>query len=180
MFRQGLSRQGRPALGRSILNVLSFVQTIPSVALFGLLIIPLSALGVGGVGLVPAVLALVAYSLLPIVRTTQAGLRSVDPAVLESARGLGLSATRILLQVELPLAMPVFLAGLRFVVVQGIGLAVIAALIGAGGLGTFVFQGIAQYATDLVLLGSLAVIFLALVADGLFQLMHRFLVRGTA
>jgi osmoprotectant transport system permease protein len=171
----------RPALGRGVYGALNLLQTVPSVALFGLLIGPLSAvaaavpalaaLGVQGIGFFPAVLALVLYALLPIVRNTQAGLAGVDPAVVEAARGMGLTPAQILWRVEAPLALPVFLAGVRIVLVQTIGLAVIAALIGAGGLGTFVFQGLGQYATDLVLLGAVPTILLALAADLIMRML---------
>lgn len=159
--------------------VLNTLQTVPSIALFALLIAPfsalaaaspfLAALGVGGIGPAPAIVALVLYALLPIVRNTVAGLSGVDPTVIDAARGMGLSSGQILWLVELPLALPVLLAGLRIVVVQTIGLAVVAALIGAGGLGTFVFEGLGQYAIDLVLLGALPAIFLALAADFLLR-----------
>ncbi|HVA13736.1 MAG TPA: ABC transporter permease [Stellaceae bacterium] len=155
----------RPSAGPGIFGALNLMQTIPSVALFGLLIAPLSALGVGGIGAAPAIIALVLYSLLPIVRNTHAGITGVDPTVIDAASGVGLTPTQILWRVELPLGLPVFLAGLRIVTVQAIGLTVIAALIGAGGLGSFVFQGIGQYALDLVLLGALPTILLALAAD---------------
>lgn len=171
----GVAVARRPTLGQGVYAGLNLLQTIPSVALFGLLIAPLSALaaafpalaaaGVQGIGFFPAMLALVLYALLPVVRNTQAGLVAVDPAVVEAARGMGLAQRQILWRVELPLALPVFLAGVRIVLVQTIGLAVVAALIGAGGLGTFVFQGIGQYATDLVLLGAVPTIVLALAAD---------------
>jgi osmoprotectant transport system permease protein len=159
--------------------VLNMLQTVPSIALFGLLIAPLSALaaaapwlaalGVGGIGPAPAIIALVLYALLPIVRSTVAGLSGVDRAVIDAARGMGLARRQLFWRVELPLALPVLLAGLRIVLVQTIGLAVVAALIGAGGLGTFVFEGLGQYAIDLVLLGAMPAIFLALAADFLLQ-----------
>ncbi len=165
----------RPRLGQGVYAGLNLLQTIPSVALFGLLIAPLSAvaaavpalgtLGVQGIGFFPAMLALVLYALLPVVRNTHAGVAGVDPGVLEAARGVGMTQRQILCRVELPLALPVFLAGVRIVLVQTIGLAVVAALIGAGGLGSFVFQGLGQYATDLVLLGAVPTILLALAAD---------------
>jgi len=171
----GVAVTRRPALGQGVYAGLNLLQTVPSVALFGLLIAPLSALaaafpalaaaGVQGIGFFPAMLALVLYALLPVVRNTQAGLMAVDPAVIEAARGVGFTQRQIFWRVELPLAVPVFLAGVRIVLVQTIGLAVVAALIGAGGLGAFVFQGIGQYATDLVLLGAVPTIVLALAAD---------------
>jgi osmoprotectant transport system permease protein len=141
------------------------IQTVPSIALFGLLLAPLAALGLGGVGPAPALIALTLYALLPIARNTEAAIRGVDPALTEAASGMGMTPRQIFWRVELPLGFPVFLAGVRIVMVQAIGLAAVAALIGAGGLGTFVFQGIGQYAVDLVLLGAVPTIVLALAAD---------------
>jgi osmoprotectant transport system permease protein len=174
-FPLGIAAARMPRLRGPLFAVLNLLQTIPSVALFGLLIVPLSELakampglaklGIGGIGLAPALIALVLYALLPVVRNTSAGLLGVDRAVIEAGRGMGLSPSQLLWQVELPLSLPVLLAGLRIVTVQTIGLAVVAALIGAGGLGTFVFEGLGQYAVDLVLLGALPAIGLALLAD---------------
>ncbi|WP_198148840.1 ABC transporter permease [Luteibacter yeojuensis] len=167
--------------GGTLLSVLAFLQTIPSLALFALLIGPfawlarewpaLAALGFGGTGAAPAVFALVLYALLPVVRYTVTGLDAVPADTREAARGLGMTRGQLLLRVQLPLGWPVLLAGLRIVAVQTIGLAAVAALIGAGGLGRFVFLGIGQGATDMVLLGTLAIIGLALAADLLFQAM---------
>ncbi len=178
-FPLGVAAVQVPRLQGPLFAVLNTLQTVPSIALFGLLIVPLSALaaalpglaalGVGGIGPAPAIVALVLYALLPIVRNTAAGLAGIDRAVIEAARGMGLTQRQIFCRVELPLAAPVLLAGLRIVIVQTIGLAVVAALIGAGGLGTFVFEGLGQYALDLVLLGALPAIFLALAADFLLQ-----------
>jgi osmoprotectant transport system permease protein len=168
-----------PRWQEPVFAVLNTLQTIPSVALFGLLIAPLSALakampalsalGVAGIGPAPAIIALVLYALLPVVRNTSAGIAGVDAAVVEAARGMGMTPRQVLARIELPLAVPVLLAGLRIVVVQAIGLAVVAALIGAGGLGSFVFEGLGQDAIDLVLLGALPAIFLALAADFLMH-----------
>jgi osmoprotectant transport system permease protein len=178
-FPLGIAAVRVPRVQGLLFAVLNMLQTIPSIALFGLLIVPLSALatavprlaalGVGGIGPAPAVVARVLYALLPIVRNTAAGLAGVDRAVIDAARGMGLTKHQLFWQIELPLALPVLLAGLRIVVVQTIGLAVVAALIGAGGLGTFVFEGLGQYALDLVLLGALPAIFLALAADFVLQ-----------
>jgi len=186
-FALGLAAARYPGLQGALFALLNMLQTIPSIAIFGLLIVPLSALataipqlaalGIGGIGPAPAVIALLLYALLPIVRNTAAGLSGVDPAVVEAARGMGLTRRQIFWRIELPLALPVLLAGLRIVVVQTIGLAVVAALIGAGGLGTFVFEGLGQYALDLVLLGALPAIFLALAADFLLQTLSAFLPR---
>lgn len=162
------------SLRGATLPVLSFLQTIPSLAMFGLMIPILGwvganlpgarALGIAGIGFAPAFLALVLYSLLPVVGNTVAGLASAPPAALEAARGMGMTPLQRLWRVELPLGLPIILTGLRIVLVQNIGLAVIAGLIGGGGFGTFVFQGLNQTATDLILLGALPTVVLALSA----------------
>ena len=158
----------------AVLNVLNIVQTIPSIALFGLLIAPLAwvaatvpgakAIGISGIGIAPAMVALFAYSLLPIVSNTVVGLQSVSPAAVDAALGMGMTSRQRLFGVELPLAFPVILTGIRIVLVQNIGLATIAALIGGGGFGVFVFQGIGQTAMDLVLLGAVPTVALAFAA----------------
>jgi osmoprotectant transport system permease protein len=173
-----------------IFAVLNLLQTVPSIALFGLLIAPLSALatavpqlaalGVGGIGPAPAIIALVLYALLPIVRNTASGISGVDPAVIDAARGIGLTERQIFWRVELALSLPILVAGLRIITVQTIGLAVVAALIGAGGLGTFVFEGLGQYALDLVLLGALPAIGLALAADFFLHLGSALLPRAVS
>ncbi len=160
---------------------LGIVQTIPSIALFGALIAPLSAIGarfpflreagVTGTGAAPAIIALTLYSLAPLVRIFVTGVSEVAPEPKEAATGLGFSPRQLFFSVELPLASPALISGLRVVVIQAIGLATVAALIGAGGLGVFVFQGIGQYALDLVLLGAIPVILLALAADLFFQML---------
>lgn len=161
-------------LRAAVLNTLNIVQTIPSIALFGLLIAPLawvaanvpgaSAIGISGIGVAPAMVALFAYSLLPIVSNTVVGLVNVPEAANDAARGMGMTNRQRLLSVELPLAFPVILTGIRIVLVQNIGLATIAALIGGGGFGVFVFQGIGQTAMDLVLLGAVPTVALAFAA----------------
>lgn len=171
----GLLAARKPNTGPALFGTLNLLQTIPSVALFGLLIVPLSALasaepvlaswGVGGIGPAPAILALILYSLLPIVRNTHAAVTGIDPGIIDAAQGMGLTKIQTFWRIEAPLGLPTLLAGLRITLVQTIGLAVVAALIGAGGLGTFVFQGIGEYATDLVLLGAIPTILLALAAD---------------
>ena len=168
----GLWAARRPGAARPLFAVLNLVQTVPSIALFALLLAPLAwlaqalpGLPVRGIGLLPAVIALTLYALLPIVHGVVAGLAQVPPAVVEAATGMGLTAGQRLRQVELPLALPVWLSGLRVTVVQVIGLAVVAALIGAGGFGALMFQGLFSSAIDLVLLGVLPVVALALAAD---------------
>ncbi|MDN3554226.1 ABC transporter permease [Halomonas almeriensis] len=166
-----------PSAQRFGFTLLNFLQTIPSLALFGLLLAPLAwlsnrfewidALGVSGIGWAPALLALVAYSLLPMVRNTYVALEEVDPGVIDAARGMGMSRAQIFRQVRLPLGLPVLLEGIRITTVQAIGLTAVAALIGAGGLGRFIFQGLGQAAMDLVLLGALPILIMALLADAL-------------
>ncbi|MCC6737230.1 MAG: ABC transporter permease [Bauldia sp.] len=160
-----------PAVRGAILGVLNVVQTIPSIAMFGMLIAPLAAvaaafpflaaLGVGGIGAAPAFVALFAYALLPMVANTVVGLASVPAAAVDAARGMGMTARQRLVRVEFPLAFPVILTGIRIVLVQNLGLATIAGLIGGGGFGVFVFQGLGQTAIDLVLLGALPTVALA-------------------
>ena len=163
-----------PRLRNAILNILNAVQTIPSIALFGLLIAPLAwmaanvpgaaAIGIAGIGTTPALVALFLYSLLPVVANTVSGLDGVPADAEEAARGMGMTRSQRLLQVELPLAFPVILTGIRIVLVQNIGLATVAALIGGGGFGVFVFQGVGQTAMDLVLLGAVPTVALAFAA----------------
>ena len=162
------------ALRAGVLNVLNIIQTIPSIALFGLLIAPLgwialnvpgaSAIGIRGIGAAPAFVALFLYSLLPVVANTVVGLAGVPRDANDAARGIGMTDRQRLFGVELPLAFPVILTGIRIVLVQNIGLATIAALIGGGGFGVFVFQGIGQTAMDLVLLGAVPTVALAFAA----------------
>lgn len=157
-----------------VLNVLNIIQTIPSIALFGLLIAPLgwvathvpgaAALGIRGIGTAPAFLALFLYSLLPVVANTVVGLAGVPRAANDAARGMGMTDRQRLFGIEFPLAFPVILTGIRIVLVQNIGLATIAALIGGGGFGVFVFQGVGQTAMDLVLLGAVPTVALAFAA----------------
>lgn len=174
-------------LRAGVLNVLNIVQTIPSIALFGLLIAPLawiaanvpgaSAIGISGIGTAPALVALFAYSLLPIVSNTVVGLDNVSPAAIDAAKGMGMTGRQRLVDIELPLGFPVILTGIRIVLVQNIGLTTIAALIGGGGFGVFVFQGIGQTAMDLVLLGAVPTVALAFAAavvlDALVELTSR-------
>ncbi len=169
---------------RPIFVIASTIETVPSLALFGLIIAPLSALsyaypvlrdmGIRGVGITPALIALVLYSLLPIVHTTYAGLKQVSPAALDAGRGMGMGRRQLARKVEFPLAAPLIAEGVRTASVQAVGNTTVAALIGAGGLGHFIFQGLGQAAPDLILMGAIPVIALALVTDtGM-----RFVVRG--
>ncbi len=157
-----------------LLGVLNAIQTIPSIALFGILIAPLgwialhvpgaAAIGIRGIGVAPAFVALFLYSLLPVVANTVVGLAGVPRDANDAARGIGMTDWQRLVGIEFPLAFPVILTGIRIVLVQNIGLATIAALIGGGGFGVFVFQGVGQTAMDLVLLGAVPTVVLAFAA----------------
>nr|WP_198923608.1 ABC transporter permease [Enterobacter hormaechei] len=176
----GIGCYRHPSRQGAVFTVLNVIQTIPSVALFGLLIAPLAGLvksfpalaaaGIAGTGLTPALIALVLYALLPLVRGVVAGLSQVPPDVLESAHAMGMSALQCFWKIQLPLALPLLVRSLRVVTVQTVGMAVIAALIGAGGFGALVFQGLLSSALDLVLLGVVPTIALAVVLDALFAL----------
>jgi osmoprotectant transport system permease protein len=167
--------------GGALFPVLNIVQTIPSIALFGLLMAPLAwlagswpmlgRLGISGVGLAPGVIALVLYSLLPVVRGVLTGLAQVPSAVVEAGTGLGMSRWLVFRQVEVPLALPVVLAGVRTATIQAIGLAAVTALIGAGGLGAIMFEGLFANAQDLVLLGVLPMVAMAMLADQAFKVL---------
>jgi osmoprotectant transport system permease protein len=151
-----------PRLNKPVLGSANIIQTIPSLALFGFLL-PVPWLGSRVDRL--AILALTLYALLPIIRNTYAGIRGVDPAVIEAGRGMGLTESQLLFQVELPLAVSVILSGVRTAVVISVGLATIAAAIGAGGLGEFIFRGLAMVDNRVILAGAVPAAVLALLAD---------------
>ena len=166
----GIVAARRPRVGRPIIALANIAQTIPSLALFGFLI-PLPF--IGGIGARTAIVALVLYGLLPIIRTTCSGITSVDPAVREAARGMGMTDAQILWIVELRLAAPVILAGVRIAVVLGVGIGTIAAAIGGGGLGEFIFRGVAMVNHAVILAGAVPAALLALLADGALHLVER-------
>ena len=166
----GIALTRRPRLAKPVLAAASVIQTVPSLALFGFLI-PLPLLG--GIGARTAVTALVVYALLPILRNTYAGITSVDPATVEAATGLGMTRGERLRLVELPLALPVVLAGVRIAAVVSVGLAAIAAAIGAGGLGVLIYRGIATVDNRLILAGALPAALLALAVDGALGWLER-------
>ena len=166
----GIMITRRAGLRGPVLGFANVFQTIPSLALFGFLI-PLPLLG--GIGARSAVVALVVYALLPIVRNTYTGISEVDGAVKEAARGMGMTDREILRMVELPLAAPVILAGIRIATVVGVGVATIAAAIGAGGLGVFIFQGLARVDTVTILAGAVPAALMALALDGGLHLLER-------
>jgi osmoprotectant transport system permease protein len=160
----------RPTLRNIALGIASVFQTIPSLALFGFLIpIPL----IGGIGPRTAIVALVLYALLPILRNTYVGLTGIDAAVLQAAEAMGMTNTQILWRVRLPLALPVILAGIRTATIITIGVATIAAAIGAGGLGTFIFRGVAMVSNAVILAGAIPAALLAIAADVLLAWLER-------
>lgn len=161
---------------------LGIIETIPSLSLFGLLLVPLSALGslrifkalgVSGIGWAPAFVALTLYALLPIARNTLSGFNSLDRAAIDAANGMGMSPSEILFKVELPLALPVLFTGIRIALVQTIGGAVLAGLVGGGGLGSFVFLGLAEASTDLVLLGVIPIVLFTIWVDGGLRIIEK-------
>jgi len=165
----GIALVRRAKLQRWVIGAANVVQTIPSLALFGFLIpVP----WIGGVGASTAIVALSLYALLPILRNTCTGIAEVDPAVIESARGMGMTPWQVLWQVQLPLAAPVLLAGIRVATAICIGITTIAAAIGAGGLGVFIFRGLAMVNNQVILAGAIPAACLAIAADsglGYFQ-----------
>ena len=148
-----ISEEGREGIADLVLYLAEIMMTIPSLALFGLLIPILAALHLPVLGLLPAVIALVAYGLLPILRNTYIGIREVDPAIIEAGRGMGMNKKQLMFRVKLPLAIPVIMAGLRNAIIMNIGIAAIAVVIGVGGLGVPIFRGIRNFRFDLILTG---------------------------
>src|SRR5688500_13949482 len=160
----GIVAARRPRIGGPLAAAASVIQTVPSLALFGFLLpLPL----VGGVGARTALAALILYALLPVIRTTAAGLRSIDPAVLEAADAMGMTSWQRLTQVELPLALPSIVAGIRVSAVVGVGTVTIAAAIGAGGLGEYIYRGLSMVDATVILAGAIPVAALAMAIDGL-------------
>ncbi len=166
----GIAGTRRPVLRNISLTVANVLQTIPSVALFGFLLpVPF----IGGIGKHTAILCLVLYSLLPILRNTIVGLTSVDKPVREAAVAMGMTDGQLLRLVELPLAAPTILAGIRIAIVTNIGTAVIAAIIGGGGLGVLIFRGVASVDTLQILAGAIPAAAMALIADALMSALER-------
>lgn len=171
----GILAHRRTFLRTPTFFTLNTLQTLPSLALFGILIPILSALtirfpsltkaGIHGIGAAPAIIALTVYSLLPVARNTYTGFAAVDPAAVDAGRGMGMTSLQLMWKIEVPIASPIILNGVRVALVQAVGLTAVAALIGAGGFGVFIFQGLGQAATDLILLGAIPTIIIAVLAD---------------
>ncbi|HSI66694.1 MAG TPA: ABC transporter permease [Planococcus sp. (in: firmicutes)] len=159
-------------LADTVLQIASITLTIPSIALFGVMI-PIFSIINQGIGFVPAFVALVLYSQLPIIRNTYTGIKNINPEMRDAAIGMGMKTHQRLLRVEIPNAMPVIMAGVRTAVVMNIGIAVIAAYIGAGGLGVLITQGISRNDIYMIISGSIAVAILAIIADSILLLIQK-------
>lgn len=168
-----IAGKGREQIADTVLYLAGIMMTIPSLALFGLMMPLLHSMGLPSIGLLPAVIALILYGQLPILRNTYTAIREVDPAMIEAGKGMGMTPNQILFKIKLPLAVPVIMAGLRNAIVINIGIAAIAVMIGAGGLGRPIFRGLRNYRMDLIITGAIFVSILALTADGLLALVER-------
>src|SRR5437764_3507915 len=166
----GIFAARRPRLAAPLIAMANVVQTIPSLAMFGFLLpVPF----IGGVGARAALVVLILYGLLPIVRTTIAGLRGIDPSIREAGVAMGMTPRELLRQVELPLALPSIVAGVRVAAVVGVGSATIAAAIGAGGLGAYIYRGLSMVDTTVILAGAIPAALLALTVDGVLLWLER-------
>lgn len=168
----GIAITQNEQIARAVLYIASIVITIPSIALFGIMIPVLSVIG-HGIGYVPAVIAVLLYSQLPIIRNTYTAINNVSPALREAARGIGMTSAQRLRLVEVPLSVPVIMAGVRTAVVMNIGVMAIAAYIGAGGLGVLISRGISQSDPRQLIVGAIAVSLLAIVADALLLALQK-------
>jgi osmoprotectant transport system permease protein len=172
----GIAASRVPAVRATVIPAAGLVQTIPSLALYGLLVVPLGLLGLPTLGIVPALIALTLYALLPIVRNTFLGVSGVDAAIIDAGRGMGMSRGELLWRVELPLALPLVLEGIRTGLVMVVGITAVMAIIGAQTLGVLVFQGWGSTAVDLVLLGALPMVVLSIFADQGMRTLQRTIV----
>ena len=164
-----ITGKGREHIADTTLYLAEIVMTIPSLALFGLLMLLLDSMGLKAIGFLPAIIALIVYGQLPILRNSYTAIREIDPAIIEAGKGVGMNERQLLFKVKLPLAVPIIMAGLRNAIVMNIGIAAIAALIGAGGLGTPIFRGLRNARMDLIIVGGVSVSILALLIDGLMS-----------
>jgi osmoprotectant transport system permease protein len=173
-----LSRNGRGKLVALVMGAANLVQPIPSLALVAFVVALFSLCGLPTIGTQPALVALVAYALLPILRNTYAGIGQVDPTLIDVAEGLGMTRNQILFRVQIPLALPVIMAGIRISTVWTIGVATLVSLVGAGGLGDLIFKGLRTYQMDLVLAGAIPAALLALIFDWILSSLERWLSPG--
>jgi len=168
-----ITGKGKEQIADTVLYLAEIMMTVPSLALFGLLMLLLGSIGLKAIGFLPAVIALIVYGQLPILRNTYTAIQAVDPAMIEAGKGMGMNEKQILFKIKLPLAVPVIMAGLRNAIVLIIGIAAIAALIGAGGLGAPIFRGLRNARMDLIIIGGVSVSILALLVDSLMALVER-------
>jgi len=164
-----ITGKGKENIADTVLYLAEIAMTIPSLALFGLLMVILSWIGLKTIGFLPAIIALIIYAQLPILRNTYTAIQEVDPAMIEAGRGMGMSERQLLFKVKLPLAVPVIMAGLRNAIVLTIAIAAIAALIGSGGLGVPIFRGLRNARMDLIIVGGISVAILGLLTDALMS-----------
>lgn len=157
----------REKLSHVVMNIANIIQTIPSLALFAF------ALPLFGIGSKPAILALFLYALLPIIKNTLIGIRNVNPATIKAAEGMGMSQTQIMFKVEVPLSIAVIMGGVRIATVTNIGIATIATMVGAGGLGDFIYRGLSMYDIPMILTGAIFSALLALIADFFLGLLEK-------
>jgi len=168
-----ISGRGKEHVADIVLYLAEIMMTVPSMALFGLLMLILATMGLKSYGFLPAIIALIVYGQLPILRNTYIAIREVDPAMIEAGKGMGMSERQLLFKVKLPLAVPIIMAGSRNAIVLIIGIATIAAMIGAGGLGVPIWRGLSNGRMDLIIVGAVSVSILALVVDGLMGRVER-------
>lgn len=170
----GIAITRNDQIAEKVIKAANILMTIPSIALFGIMLPFLSLFG-HGLGKVPAIIALVIYSQLPIIRNTYTAIKNVPPSLIEAGRGIGMGSWSRMKQIEIPMAVPVIIAGLRTAAVMNIGIAAIAAYIGAGGLGVFIQQGIARAYDEMILAGAVLVAFLAIFVDLFMAFVERIL-----
>lgn len=160
----GILVSRKPKTAEVVLKIASILMTIPSLALFGIMVALLAPLK-AGIGIVPAVIAIIVYSMLPMIRNTLVAIKEVDPYTIEAARGMGMTSRQILFKIRLPLGVPIIMAGIRNAVVMGISVTTISYLIGAGGLGYFIFAGLSRSRLEMILLGAILVGSLGITAN---------------
>ena len=168
-----ITGRGKEHIADTILYLAEIAMTIPSLALFGLVMAFLAGIGLPSIGFLPAIIALVIYAQLPILRNTYTAIREVDPAMIEAGKGMGMSERQLLFKVKLPLAIPVIMAGIRTAIVITIAITTIAALIGTGGLGVPIVRGLRNARMDLIILGAVSVAILGLLTDALLSRVER-------
>ena len=168
-----ITGKGREHIADTVLYLAEIMMTIPSLALFGLLMVILGSVGLRTIGFLPAIIALIIYAQLPILRNTYTAIREVDPAMIEAGKGMGMSERQLLFKVKLPRAVPVIMAGLRNAIVLTIAIATIAALIGSGGLGVPIFRGLRNARMDLIIVGGVSAAILGLLADAFMSQVER-------